>query len=158
MNEYVLPGLMKRRAETAGELEKAQARIRDLYADLAALDAVIRQFDPAYPVEAIQTRLRRDAAGDEFSALGRTALDMLRQAGRPLATTEMAERMMVERGQDTGDTVARRDMIARVGRALRHQRAHGAVRTERQAGKSVLWAGFTHEIAVVDQPVSMSAL
>ena len=139
MNEYVLPGLVKRRAETAGELEKAQARVRELYADLAALDAVIRQFDPAYPVEAIQTRLRRDTTGDEFLALGRAALGMLRQAGRPLATTEMAERMMVERGQDTGDTVARSDMITRIGRALRHQREAGVVRTARRAGKSALW-------------------
>ncbi len=47
MNEFVLPALVKRRAETAGELEKYQARVRELYADLAALDAVIRQFDPA---------------------------------------------------------------------------------------------------------------
>ena len=139
MNEFVLPALVKRRAETAGELEKAQARVRELYADLASLDAVIRQFDPAYPVDAIQTRHRRDPPGDEFTALGRAALGMLRQAGRPLATTEMAERMMVERGQDTGDVAARSDLITRVARALRHQRAQGAARVVRWAGKSVLW-------------------
>ncbi len=139
MNEFVLPALVKRRAETAGELEKAQTRVRELYADLASLDAVIRQFDPAYPVEAIQTRFCREAPGDEFTALGRTALGMLRRAGRPLATTEMAERMMVERGLDTGNAAARSGMIARVARALRHQRAQGAARAVRRSGKSVLW-------------------
>ena len=139
MNEFVLPALVKRRAETAGELQKAQTRVRELYADLASLDAVIRQFDPAYPVEAIQTRHRRNPPGDEFVAMGRTVLGMLRQAGRPLATTEVAERMMVERGQDTGNAAARSSMITRVGRALRHQRGAGVVRTARRAGKSVVW-------------------
>ena len=56
MNEFVLPGLVKRRAALAGELEAAQARVRQLYADIAAVDAVIRQLDPAYPVDAIQTK------------------------------------------------------------------------------------------------------
>ena len=138
-NEFVLPGLVKRRAETAGELEKAQARVQQLYADLASLDAVIRQFDPAYPVEAIQARQRRDASGDEFAALGRAALDMLRKANGPLGTIEMAERMMVGRGLDPGDRVARTGMITRVARALRHQRAQGMARVVRRAGKSVLW-------------------
>ena len=139
MNEFVLPGLVKRRAEMAGELEKAQARVQQLYADLASMDAVIRQFDPAYPVEAIQARQRRDATGDEFAALGRTALGMLRKANGPLGTIEMAERMMVERGVDTGDRAARTDMITRVARSLRHRRKAGVVRTVRWVGKSVLW-------------------
>lgn len=139
MTDLVLSGLVNRRAEMAGELEKAQARVQQLYADLASLDAVIRQFDPAYPVEAIQARQRRDATGDEFAALGRTALGMLRKANGPLGTIEMAERMVVERGLDTGDRMARADMITRVARALRHQREAGVVRTARRAGKSVLW-------------------
>ena len=139
MNEFVLPGLVKRRAELAGELEKAQARVQQLYADLASMDAVIRQFDPAYPVDAIQTKHRRTATGDEFAAIGRTAVDMLRKAGRPIATTEIAERVAVERGLDFGVQAVRSGMVSGVGRALRHQRERGLVRTTRRAGKSVLW-------------------
>ena len=139
MNEFVLPGLVKRRAETAGELEKAQARVQQLYADLASLDAVIRQFDPAYPVDAIQTKHRRTPAGDEFAAVSRTALTMLRKANGPVATTEIAERVIVEDGLDAGNRAVRSGMIASEGRALRHQREAGLVRTVRRAGKSVLW-------------------
>ena len=58
-NSYVLPGLVKRRALLAGELEASQAKVRQLHADLAAVDAVIRQYDPAYPVDAIATKRAR---------------------------------------------------------------------------------------------------
>jgi hypothetical protein len=46
-------------------------------------------------VDAIQTKHRRTPAGDESAAMRRTALDMLRKAGRPTATTETAERIIV---------------------------------------------------------------
>jgi predicted outer membrane protein len=62
MNEFVLPGLVKRRAALAGEMEAAQARVQKLRADLAALDAVIRQFDPAYPVDMIAAKQPRRLA------------------------------------------------------------------------------------------------
>ena len=139
MNEFVLPGLVKRRAETAGELEKAQARVQQLYADLASLDAVIRQFDPSYPVEAIQARQRRDAAGDEFAALGRAALDMLRKAD--WAARHDRDGRAHDDGARAGYGGSGRPDWHDHGRAraLRHQRAQGAARVVQRAGKSVLW-------------------
>ena len=139
MNEFVLPALAKRRAETAGDLEKAQERVRQLHADLASLDAVICQFDPAYPVDAIQAKHRRGPARDEFAAVGRTALDMLRKAGGPITTTEVAERLIAERGLDAANRAVRDGMTASVRRALRHQQAQGVVRAAPRAGKSALW-------------------
>jgi hypothetical protein len=49
MTDLVVSGLVKRRAALAGELEASQAKVRQLHADIAAVDAVIRQYDPAYP-------------------------------------------------------------------------------------------------------------
>ena len=46
-SDPVLSGLVRRRATLAGELEAARARVAALYADVAALDAVIRKLDPA---------------------------------------------------------------------------------------------------------------
>jgi hypothetical protein len=139
VTELVLSALVNRRAEIGGELEKAQARVQQLYADLASLDAVIRQFDPAHPVDAIQAKHRRAPTGEEFAALGRAALGMLRRAGGPVATTEIAERLIVERGLDVGNRAVRAGMLASVGSALRPQRGRGVVRTVRKVGKSVLW-------------------
>ena len=64
---------------------------------------------------------------------------MLRKAKAPLATTEIAERIMVERGLDARDKAARTAMITSVGHSLRHQRESGGVQTARRVGKSMLW-------------------
>lgn len=56
MNEFVLPGLVKRRAMLAGRLEAANSEAARPHADLAAVDAVMRQLDPAYKVDAIASK------------------------------------------------------------------------------------------------------
>ena len=45
-NEHVLSGMIKKRAELAGEIERAQTVFRQLVIDLDNLDAAIRLFDP----------------------------------------------------------------------------------------------------------------
>jgi hypothetical protein len=56
VTDFVLSGLVKRRAELAGEAEVIRARLAAIAADLGHLDAVIRQFDPAFDVAAIRPR------------------------------------------------------------------------------------------------------
>jgi len=138
MNDFVLPGLVKRRAILAGELEATQAKVRQLHADLAALDAVIRQFDPAYPVDMIQSKRPRTLATDAFAGMGRAVLDVLREAGRPLTISDVAERVIALRALDAGSGAVRSAIESSVGRALRHQRAAGVVRNTEKAGRSVL--------------------
>jgi hypothetical protein len=48
MNAFVLAGLVKRRAEIAGDIEKAHESLRRIIVDLENLDATIQQFDPRY--------------------------------------------------------------------------------------------------------------
>ena len=140
MNDFVVPALVKRRAETAGELEKAQARVRELYADLGALDAVIRQLQPDYPLHAIRAKTRRAPDGAGLGTVARSVLDALRRAGRPMGAPEMAALILAERGPPGGgDATARRTMLSLVCRALRHQRSLGTVRNTGKAGRSALW-------------------
>ena len=138
-NSYVLPGLVKRRAMLAGELEAAQAKVRQLHADLAALDAVIRQYDPAYPVDAIAKKRRRAPAADAPAEMGRMVLDILRRAGAPLTIPAVAERVVALRGLDPASGAVRAAVEGSAGRALRHQRAAGTVRNPPKQGRSVLW-------------------
>ena len=139
MNEFVLPGLVKRRAVLAGELEASQAKVRQLHADIAAVDAVIRQLDPAYPVDAIATKRLRAVASEDFADMGRTVLDVLRRAGGPLTLQAVAERVVALRGLDAASGAVRNAMEGAAGRALRHQRTAGTVRNPAKAGRSVLW-------------------
>ena len=139
MADQVLPALVKRRADLMGELERAQGHLQQLHADLASLDAVIRQFDPDYPVGNIRPRYTRAPATAEFGAMSRTVLDLLRQAGAPLTTGELADRIIAERGLNAGDRGIRRNMVNRVGMALRYQRTNGMVRETQAEGLEVAW-------------------
>lgn len=85
MTDLVLSSLVKRRAILAGELEASQTRSRQIHADLASLDTVIRHLDPNYPMVSIQTQYVRTLAPKEFADMGRTVLDPLRQANQPLS-------------------------------------------------------------------------
>jgi hypothetical protein len=139
MNEFVVPALVKRRALLAGELEASQARTQQLHADLAALDAVVRQIDPRYPVDAIQTKRVRAMATGDYAGMARTVLDVLRQAGEPLTGTAIADRVMALRALDAGSGAVRSAVEGSVGRALRHQRAAGVVKNPQKVGRSVAW-------------------
>ena len=59
MTNYVLDGLIKRRAWSAGEIENTRGKLRQLVIDLEALDATIMQFDPDFQVEAIKPKLEQ---------------------------------------------------------------------------------------------------
>jgi hypothetical protein len=139
MGDQVMPALVKRRADLMAELEKAQGHVQRLHADLASLDAVIRQFDPDYPVGNIRPRYTRAPATAEFGAMSRTVLDLLRQAGAPLTTGELADRIIAERGLNAGDRGIRRNMVKRAGMALRYQRTNGMVREAVVEGAEAAW-------------------
>ena len=56
MNAMVISGLVKRRAELAGDIEKAHESLRRMVLDLENLDATILQFDPDFKVETIRPK------------------------------------------------------------------------------------------------------
>jgi hypothetical protein len=56
MNAFVVSGLVKRRAELAGDIERTHETPRKMVADLENLDATIVQFEPDFRVETIKPR------------------------------------------------------------------------------------------------------
>jgi hypothetical protein len=85
MTDYVLSALVTRRAELTGKIHTAQGELQQMHADLASLDAVIRQIDPEYRLDAIRPRYRRAPVAGEFGSISRTVLDHLRRAGKPIS-------------------------------------------------------------------------
>lgn len=140
MADQVLPALVARRAELSGRIEAMQGELQQLHADLASLDAVIRQFDPEYDVGSIRPKYRRAPAAPEFGAMSRAVLDTLRRAGEPLAAKEIAKRVIAERGLNMGDRALARAMAKRVDMALRYQRTNGMVREAEGDEREVVWS------------------
>jgi hypothetical protein len=128
VTDPVLSALVVRRAELTGAIHKTQGELQQMHADLASLDAVIKQIDPEYRVDTIRPRYRRAPAAGEFGSISRTVLDHLRRAGKPQSAKDLAGRIIAERGLNTGDPKLRRAMNKRVDMALRYQRTNGMVR------------------------------
>ena len=140
MTDYVLTGLVRRRAEVTGEIEAIHGRLKVLLADLENLDATILQFDPTHRVEAIRPRaIRPPSDWSNRGQMSRVVLSILRQSAEPMTTRDIALELLVARALDKDDQKLFRLMVKRVGVALRTQRENGSVRSEQGPGMFVLW-------------------
>jgi hypothetical protein len=140
MTDYMVTGLVKKRAELAGELESTHERLRTLVNQLESLDNTLRIVAPDMEVEAIRPKAFRPP--DDWSRRGqmsRLVLSILRQTKEPLTTREIAAQMLLERAMDTEDMRMLRIMTKRVGSALREQRDRGRVQSEEGPGNYRLW-------------------
>lgn len=59
MTDYMITGLVKRRAELAGEIAATHENLSGLVKDLAALDDALRVVAPDMEVEAIRPKMFR---------------------------------------------------------------------------------------------------
>ena len=140
MNEFVLNGLVKRRATLAGDIENTHEALRKMVLDLESLDATILQFDPNYRVESIKAKAFRPPKDwSNRGQMSRICLSILRQAAEPLTTRDIALQLLVERALDKSDLRLLRLMTKRVGVALRGQRENGLVRCDQGPGQYMLW-------------------
>ena len=139
MTEHVLSGLVKRRAELAGEAENTRSRLAQIGTDLGHLDAVIRQFDPDYDLGTIRPKRPRGPDVARRGERSRVLLAVLREAEEPLDTVEVVRRMVARDGQDVGDQRTLARLVKRVGAALARQERNGAVRKMQESGIPTMW-------------------
>jgi hypothetical protein len=140
MNEHVLIGLVKRRAQLAGDIELTHEALRKMVLDLESLDATIVQFDPDFRVETIKPKaFRPPKEWSNRGQMSRIILSVLRQASEPLTTRDIALQLLVERALDKSDLRLLRLMTKRVGVALRGQKENGVVRCHQGPGQYMLW-------------------
>ncbi len=140
MNAFVLSGLVKRRAQLAGDIEKAHECLRKMVLDLENLDATILQFDPDFRVESVRPKAFRPPKDwANRGEMTRVVLSILRQASEPLTARDIAYQLLTERALNREDQKLLRVMRSRVACALRIQREKGVVRSDQGPGQYMLW-------------------
>jgi hypothetical protein len=140
MADYLALGLIKKRAELAGDIERAHERLRQLVNDLEHIDGTLRVVAPDMELEAIRPKAFRPP--DYWARRGqmsRLVLSILRTSKEPLTTREIAAQMLLERAMDAEDRKLLRLMTKRVGVALRDQREKGRTFSTEGPGQYQLW-------------------
>lgn len=137
-NEHVISGLIRKRAELAGQIEAEQTRLRQMLIDLDSLDAALRIFCPDIELEDIKTRPVPPRHTALHGEMGRLIMDELRTARSGLTVKDLTLRAMAARQLNVADKGLVRTVQKRVGASLRHLRARGIVRSEAGRG-GLVW-------------------
>lgn len=140
MTDYMVTGLVKKRADIALSIEETHAKLRQLVNDLEHIDGTLRIVAPDMELEAIRPKAFRPP--DDWAKRGqmsRLVLSILRTSKEPLTTREIAAQMLLERAMDAEDRKLLRTMTKRVGVALRDQREKGRACSEDGPGQYQLW-------------------
>lgn len=139
VNEHLLSGLMRRRAELAGKLEHHQAVARQVIIDLDNIDATIRMFEPDIELDEIKPKPLPPRHAAYKGEVARIVLATLRDAKRPCSTQDLTMHVMAERGMNTADKRLVKTVTKRVGSCLRHHRNKGLLRSSEGLGQHLVW-------------------
>ena len=133
---HTIDGLIRKRAEMAGQVEALQVQLGALIGDLTHVDATIRVFRPDIDLADLPEKLAPAPFTGFRGEIQRFLIDELRKANHPLSTFDLAERVMKKRGIDPSDRVMFKLIAKRTGYALAKLRKAGkatSARTHRSA-------------------------
>ena len=135
--DLTLSGLLRKRAEMAGEAAALKDQLGARLSDLDALDRVIRIFKPDIDLADLPARPAPPALSGTRGEFQRFLLGQLRKSEAPLTTHELAAATMRERGLDASDRVIFKLIAHRCGHSLAKMRKAGKV-VSRRVGSGAL--------------------
>lgn len=137
MTDYLVEGLVKKRAKIAGEMLDLQERLAQMARDLETLDAALKLVAPDLDIPAIAPKMVKPP--DDWSKRGemsRQVFGIMRAANKPLTSREIAAQMIVNRGLAATPKLLNL-MTRRVSSCLRDKREQGLA--ENVATRGGLW-------------------
>ncbi len=135
---HVLTALYRKYAELKGEAQKHEAKAATIYMDMAHVEATIRLFKPDVKVSDISGVSCKKAVRWRKAGIGiRTALQVLKEAGEPLTTTQIATEVIRRAGGSIHDKQTIVDVAASLRGSLGRRIGKGVVVVE---GRPRRWA------------------
>jgi hypothetical protein len=141
-------GLIRKRGTLTAEIQALQQTIAQKTADLRALEATIRIFDPDVDMEGLPERRIPPAYAAFRGEMARFFLGQLRNAPHGMTTHELTLAIMADRCMDSSDKRALRLIHKRTGHSLLKLRGHGFARSEKDDPSGMLrWWVAAHHLA-----------
>ena len=132
-NAYCISGLAGKRADLEAELHDLTLRANQLRVNIAHIDAVLPLMETADPD---QPRSRQHRP-EWFGNLGRLVLEALRDAPEPMASMQVAAKVMALCGLEAADRAMQGVVERRVAASL--NRRIGLVEKVPQGARGVAW-------------------
>lgn len=129
--DLTVQGLIRKRAEIAGQVENLHMELASLMAQLNALDSSIRVFKPGIELSDLPERLPPAPFTAFRGEVQRFLLEELRKANHPLTTFDLAAAVMERRGLDATDKIVFTLIARRTGYALSKLKRAGRVDSRR---------------------------
>ena len=136
---YAISDLIEKRRELSGQVEHYKDQIKVVKADLAAIDAAIKIFDPEFDLRTIKPKGIRSI--NQFFAHGESTtllMDLLREAAKPLTTTEIVDEAASRKGYSF-DNIDRRSFTASIFTTLKRLEEKEVAEQSGKQGLAVLW-------------------
>ena len=134
--DLTVQGLIRKRAELAGQVQAKQVELSALISTLQKIDAAIQVFKPEIELEDLPEPISPAPFTAFRGEIQRFLLDALRRSNQPLSTFDLADKLLEHRGLNTKDSVVVGLIRKRTGYALAKLRKAGKVtsaRTHRSA-------------------------
>jgi hypothetical protein len=139
--EHTISGLLSKRADLLGEAETLRDRLAEIRNDIDALDRTLAVLGYDGDLDAQTPRQKRHVLFGR-GELSRQVFQVLREAGKPLTSRQIAQEIVSASGMDARDRKFIGDLTKRVGKACR-QAPEGTVRKANDAHGNVVWSIFT---------------
>jgi hypothetical protein len=127
MTDYMVEGLVRKRAELAGEMLRLQAELAQGARNLETLDAALKLVAPELDIPGIAPKMVKPP--EDWSKRGemsRVVFAILRTSQKPMTSREIAAEMIVQRGLAATPKLLNL-MTRRVAGCLRDKREQGLV-------------------------------
>lgn len=139
MNEPHIAALLREKyADMLGVLKKIEAEAAVVEKHLASMEATIRLFDSTFTGWQVEPRIKRKPSRWKVRGGGfKLAVEVMREAGEPLTTREIALAMMKRAGMRSTDQRLVQQIAATVRGSLDKRAGKGLIRHE---GPIIRWS------------------
>lgn len=134
----VVHGLLRKRAEMAGEIEALRAQLAVLLAGLDHIDSSIRIFKPDIGLDDLPERAPPPPNAAFRGEVQRFLLDVLRTATEPPTTFDLARKIMDARRLNHEDRILFKLIAQRTGHSLSSLRRKGHVVSDKPSPGAML--------------------
>ncbi len=138
-HEHILGGLLRKRADIAGEIAVLHDQLRSQQADLAHVEATLKLFQPDINFTGARVSRKPGKLSAGYGEMSKHVRDAMRDAPGWMTLKQLQEAVMTARGMDADDAELAGTVRKRVGATLRNLKRREQAEDRHGVGLAMEW-------------------